>query len=84
MLDSGKTSQIGAAAKLIVSYVKSSGLVADLGDNLRGAPVNAAASALSKADFQNEVRKLNPNAREYNAQYEALVKRRTVGRTLGL
>lgn len=85
MLDSEKRSQISAGAKLVVEYAKSSGIVPNVSALIQnGGAAASAAQALNKEGFQSELRKLNPNSREYQAQRESLFARRQQGRQLGI
>ena len=85
MLDSEKRTQISAGAKLVVEYAKSSGLVPNATALVQhGGVVTSSAQALDKGGFQSELRKLNPNSREYQAQRESLFTRRQQGRQLGM
>jgi hypothetical protein len=85
MLDSEKRSQISAGAKLVVEYAKSSGIVPNVSALIQNNGTAAsAAQALNKEGFQSELRKLNPNSREYQAQRESLFARRQQGRQLGM
>lgn len=85
MLDSEKRTQISAGAKLVVEYAKSSGIVPNVSALIQnGGAAASTAQALSKEGFQNELRKLNPNSRDYQAQRETLFARRTQGKQLGM
>jgi len=83
MLNSGKDAQINAAAKLVVQFAKGQGYVPTPAGLLSTDAAPGAGQALSKADFQSELQKLNPNARDYQAQRGELFVRRALGRTLG-
>lgn len=84
MLDSGKEAQIKAAAKLVVEFAKSTGYVptgAGLVSNGGAAPLTG--QGLSKAEFQEELRKLNPNTRDYEERRGDLYARRQAGKQAG-
>ena len=84
MLDSTNQAQVQAAAKLIVEFAKSRGAVvtpAGLIANNGSAPV--VGQALSKAEFQTELQKLNPQDREYMTKRDDLFGRRQAGKQLG-
>lgn len=84
MLDSKNKSQINAGAKLVVEFAKGSGMIPNVNPLVQnGGSAVSAAQALTKEGFQAELRKLNPNAREYHAEREALFARRAMGRRLG-
>lgn len=85
MLDSGKEQLVKAGAKMVVEFSKNSGHLPSVNPLLNtgaSAPA-AAAQALDKAGFQAELRKLNPQDRDFNAQREQLFARRQLGRQLG-
>ena len=85
MLDSNQDNLIKAGAKMIVEYGKSSGAVPQANPLLQsGAASVPAAQALDKHGFQEELRKLNPQARTYDTQRAELFARRTLGRQLGM
>ncbi len=84
MLDSKNTEQIKAAAKLVVEFAKGGGLIPQPGSliqNFGSAP--ATGQALSKDEFQAELRKLNPQDRGFAAAREQLYARRQLGKQLG-
>lgn len=85
MLDSGKEQLVKAGAKMVVEFSKNSGHLPSVNPLLNtgvAAPA-AAAQALDKVGFQTELRKLNPQDRDYIAQREQLFARRQLGRQLG-
>lgn len=83
MLDSNKPDIIKAGAKLVTQFGNGSGLIPNSNPQLTaGAGANAAA-ALTKEGFQAELRKLDPNSREFNTQRSELFARRALGRKLG-
>jgi len=85
MLDSQKDNLIKAGAKMIVEYGKSSGTVPQANPLIAGgASALPQAQALSKEAFQVELRKLNPQSREFAADRNALFSRRQLGRQLGM
>ena len=74
-----------AGAKMVVEFSKNSGHLPSVNPLLNtgvAAPA-AAAQALDKVGFQTELRKLNPQDRDYIAQREQLFARRQLGRQLG-
>lgn len=84
MLDSKQEHLIKAGAKFVIEFSKGSGMLPNVNPSLQyGAAAPAAAQALDKIGFQEELRKLNPNDRSYLAQREALFSRRQLGRQLG-
>ena len=84
MLDSGKEQLIKAGAKMVVEFSKNSGKLPNVNPLLQsGASAPAAAQALDKVAFQTELRKLDPNARDFQSQREQLFARRQLGRQLG-
>jgi len=84
MLDSGKDNMIQAGAKLIVEFSKGSGYLPNVTPGVNsGAASMPAAQALDKFEFQAELRKLNPQDRNFNEQRADLFARRSLGRSLG-
>ena len=84
MLDSGKEQLVKAGAKMVVEFSKNSGKLPSINPLLQsGASAPAAAQALDKVAFQTELRKLDPNSRDFGAQREQLFARRQLGRQLG-
>lgn len=84
MLDSGKEQLIKAGAKMVVEFSKNSGKLPTVNPLLQsGASAPAAAQALDKVAFQTELRKLDPNSRDFQSQREQLFARRQLGRQLG-
>lgn len=84
MLDSGKEQLIKAGAKMVVEFSKNSGKLPSINPLLQsGASAPAAAQALDKVAFQTELRKLDPNSRDFQSQREQLFARRQLGRQLG-
>jgi hypothetical protein len=85
MLDSNQDNLIKAGAKMIVEYGKSSGGVPQSNPLIQsGAAGMPAAQALDKATFQEELRKLDPQSRGFDAQRSELFARRSLGRQLGM
>lgn len=86
LLDSGDANKVKAGAKLVVEFAKSKGLVPQHSARVADGSTAAmpAAAGLSKPAFQDELRKLNTQARDYTEQREALFARRAFGRTIGL
>lgn len=84
MLDSGKEQLVKAGAKMVVEFSKNSGKLPSVNPLLQsGASAPAQAQALDKVGFQEELRKLNPQSRDFGAQREQLFARRQLGRQLG-
>lgn len=84
MMDSGKEQLVKAGAKMVVEFSKASGKLPSIHPLLQsGASAPAAAQALDKVAFQAELRKLDPNSRDFGAQREQLFARRQLGRQLG-
>lgn len=84
LIDSGKKSNIEAGAKLVVQYALGQGYVPTPAGLLNAGAGSPTGNGLSKADFQTELQKLNPNARDHNEQRANLFARRTLGRQTGL
>lgn len=85
MLDSNQDNLIKAGAKMIVEYGKSSGALPQINPLLQsGAAGMPAAQAIDKAAFQEELRKLDPQSRGFDAQRATLFARRQLGRQLGM
>lgn len=85
MLDSGNTEAIKAAAKSVVEYVKQNGLVVNPAQMIHaGASSAGAAQALSKAQFQEAMFKLDQNSRTYSQDRADLFARRQLGKQLGV
>lgn len=84
MLDSGQERLIKAAAKMVVDYSKGTGAIPNANPLLNsGAATLPTAQALDKAGFQEELRKLDPSARDYLTKRDELFARRQLGRKLG-
>lgn len=83
MLDSGNKTYIDAAAKLVVSFGASSGLIPKQQAGLTAVAGVGNASALDKAGFQAELRKLNPSDRNFAQSRAELFARRQLGVQLG-
>lgn len=84
MMDSGIRSQSDAGAKLIVEFAKGNGgLVQPAGLVHPGASRPGAEAALSKEQFQEEIRKLDKNAAGYEQKRGELYGRRAMGKQLG-
>lgn len=85
MLDSEKKSQITAGAKLVVEFAKQSGFVPTVNALVQnGGSAASAAQALSKEGFQEALRTLDPNSRQYQNQRAELFARRQQGKQLGM
>lgn len=84
MLDSKDSGKINAGAKLVVEFAKGSGFIPNVNPLVQSQGAGmAAAQALTKEGFQAELRKLNPNSRDFGEQRQALFARRQMGRNLG-
>ena len=84
LLDSGNAEQIKAGSRLVVQFSKSKGLMPQPGQPFQpGAAAGAPAVALDKYGFQTELRKLDPNARNFVELRNELFRRRELGRQLG-
>lgn len=85
MLDSEKKSQITAGAKLVVEFAKQSGFVPTVNALVQnGGSAASSAQALSKESFQEALRTLDPNSRQYQSQRSELFARRQQGKQLGM
>ena len=86
MLDSTNANFVKAGAKIVAEFGKASGRMPQPGAPLLGnlASAGAAGGGLTKAAFQDELRKLNPNSASYEAEREALFTRRGLGKSAGL
>lgn len=83
MMNSGKDSAILQAAELVVQYAKTQGFVPSPAPLLNlGAPA-AVGQGLGKAEFQAELRKLDPQDRDYATKRETLFVRRQLGKQVG-
>lgn len=86
MLNSGKEDLIQAGAKIVAEFGKNSGMIPRTGAspilNTAGAPQSG--QALSKAEFQYALQKLDRNAPNYLESREELFNRRRVGKQIGL
>ena len=84
MMDSGVRTQSDAAAKMIVEFAKGNGgLVQQAGLINAGASRPGAEAALSKEQFQDEIRKLDKNAVGYEQKRGELYGRRAMGKSMG-
>lgn len=84
MLDSKRPDLVQAAAKMVVEFGKSSGQVPQVGRNVQsGLAAVPSAMALDKAGFQEELHKLNPNARDFEQKRSELFARRQMGKRMG-
>lgn len=85
MLDSDKKAQITAGAKLVVEFAKQSGFVPTVNALVQnGGSAASSAQALSKESFQEALRTLDPNSRQYQNQRSELFARRQQGKQLGM
>lgn len=84
LLQSGDPESIRAGAQTVIDYVKNNGLVVNPAQLVQaGAAGLGGAQGMSKAEFQEALRKLEPNSRTYTTDREALFARRVVGKQLG-
>lgn len=84
MLDSKQTKLIEAGAKIVVEFGKASGLVPKHAQSVQGgAAAMPSAMALDKFQFQDELRKLNPQDRQFETKRGELFARRQLGKKLG-
>ena len=88
MLNSTRTAQIEAAAKIVAEFGKAAGIVSQPAVMLgRNTPAGGlVGQGLSKEQFQAELLKLdaNPDVRGYETAREALFARRSLGKRAGL
>lgn len=84
MMDSTNEGLIKAGAKIVAEFGKSSGMLPKAPQGFASAAAASSANALSKAQFQQELRKLNPADAGFVQAREALFARRTLGKGLGL
>lgn len=83
MLESGNPGAVQSAAQMVVDFAKQGGLVpTNAGLIGSGAGPNAA-QALDKAAFQEALRKLDPNAKDYLKQRDDVFYRRQLGKNIG-
>lgn len=85
LLNSPNREQVDAGAKLVIEFGKGSGMLPHTSPSVNGgvAVAPGAAQALSKEEFQTELRKLNPNNRGYEQARNDLFARRQVGKQIG-
>ena len=83
MMNSGNSDQVGAASQLVVEFAKGQGFVPNSAGRTDLTSHVGAQQALSKGEFQAELRKLDPNARDYQEQRGSLFQRRELGKKLG-
>lgn len=85
MLNSTKVDFIKAGAQIVAEFGKASGLIPQQGANLlNSAAAGMQGQGLTRSQFQEELRKLNPNSQGYNEAREALFARRSLGKRVGL
>lgn len=85
MLDSGKTTQVKAAAQLVSQFASAGGFIRS--NSRSGAPQYSAAAGgqgLSANDFKAEIAKLDRNSRDFQEKRADLYNRRALGRQAGL
>lgn len=84
LLDSGDKASISAAAQSVMDFARNAGLIAKPGQYVAaGANAGSAATALDKNGFQDALRKLNKQDRNYEANRAELFQRRQSGKNLG-
>ena len=86
-MESGNRSRILAAAALVTEQAQGAGLVATPGTHITpggGDNGNPSGSALSKADFKDELAKLDQRDRQYQTKSDVLMERRRRGMQAGL
>lgn len=85
MLNSTEDNMITAGAKIVAEYGRASGLLPKIGaPNLNSASAGIQGTGLTRTGFQEELRKLNPNQRDYAEARQALFTRRSLGKAAGL
>ena len=85
-LDSGKSTQVKAAAQLVTQFASAGGFIRS-SDSRSGAPQYSAAAGgqgLSANDFKTEIAKLDRNARDFQEKRADLYNRRALGQKAGL
>lgn len=84
LMNSGDPESIKHATSTVVEFAKQSGAMPQPGALVKsGAAAPATSSALSKEEFQAELRKLNPTSRNFNEARNELFQRRQLGKKLG-
>jgi hypothetical protein len=83
MLNSGDPASIDAAAKSIIEFSRSAGLVPTHANLLHSGNAQNSGQALDKFEFQKLHSKLDPNSRTYQQDRAQLFERRTLGKQLG-
>lgn len=84
LVKSGDPKKIAAGVKFVLEFAQKEGHVAtpaELVQGGQGAP--ASSQALSKAEFQTELRKLDPQSRTFIQDRQELFRRRSLGKQLG-
>ena len=84
MLDSAKPELVKAGARIVAEFGRSTGQLPQVGKGLVSGATGVAGSGLSKAGFQTELAKLNPQSSHYEDQRAALFTRRQAGIRSGL
>lgn len=72
-----------AGAQLVLGFAQQAGAVVQPGQFLQGGGAAPAGQALSKAEFQAALQKLNPNAEGFEQKRAELFQRRQLGKQLG-
>lgn len=84
MLDSKQPNLIEAGAKIVVQFGKNSGMIPNPAPLVQtGAASMPSATAMDKYEFQAELRKLDPQDRQYTQKRNELFARRQLGKKLG-
>lgn len=83
LADSGKESNVAAAAKLVMQYSQGQGFVPNASPLLTAGGAAIQGQALDKGAFQEALNKLDPNARDFNQRRQELFARRALGKQLG-
>jgi len=84
MMNSGNSAQIDAAGKLVIQFAQGNGFVPNQQPLVQqGGASLPSSQALSKDEFQTELRKLDQNSATYLQDRASLFTRRTLGKKLG-
>lgn len=84
MLNSGNNDQIQAAGKLLIQFAQGQGFVPNQQPIVQnGGAAVSGAQALSKAEFQAELQKLDTRSATYQQERDTLFNRRVLGKKMG-
>lgn len=84
MLNSGNNQQIESAGKLLIQFAQGQGFVPNQQPIVQnGGAAVSSAQALSKAEFQAELQKLDTRSPTHQQEREALFNRRVLGKKMG-